>query len=138
MKNVKLNKKLLYNSLYVIINFLIFFSVDVFIRLVAIDISNYENITMFAPNMFTFLYFLIFTVLIYMLPKVYSYVFAIFIYINTILIFLIHYFLLKIKGEAFAIYNLQNTSEGAKYINFIYNKLNIGLVFYAIILILSR
>lgn len=135
MKNVKLNKKLLYNSLYVIINFLIFFSVDVFIRLVAIDISNYENITMFAPNMFTFLYFLIFTALIYMLPKVYSYVLAIFIYINTILIFLIHYFLLKIKGEAFAIYNLQNTSEGAKYINFIYNKLNIGLVFYAIILI---
>lgn len=134
--HIKSEKRLLYSILFFVINFLIFYSIDIFIRIVAIKICNYGSSLMLGPNLFTFLYISIFITLIYILPKIYSYILLILVYINTIIIFFVHYFLLKIKGEAFAIYNLQNTSEGAKYINFLYGKINPSLIIFTILILL--
>lgn len=132
----KKNHKILNKIFFVIVNIVIFFSLDIIIRKTAIEVSSFNSLGSLGTNLFTFFYIFLFISLMFYLPKVLSIIFCIITYISFISLFLIHYFMLRIKGEAFSIYELNNATEGAKYLNFLLKELNFKFIFLIIIIIL--
>lgn len=126
----KNNYDFLNRLFFISINIIIFYSLDLVIRYNAITVSSFNTLGAIGTNIFTVMYIFLFISLMYYLPKAISIIFSLIVYLSSISLFLTHYFLLKIKGEAFSIYELNNASEGAKYLNFMLKELNLKLIFY--------
>ena len=121
----KKNKKLSNNIIFITSSFLFFYIIEIAIRITAIRASDFGLNAFISSFLFTLCYYIIFIVIQIYLPKVLSKIFSVINYIFYILLFIVNYMLIHIKGEALSVGELTNASEGAKYFNFIFKEINI-------------
>ena len=129
------NKKILDLFIFLTSGILFFYILDIYIRIIAINISGFYSLIHLSPFLFTLLYLVIYLFIIYFLPRKIETILSIIILIINLLLFIIHYFLLEIKGEAFSIYELHNTNEGMQFLNFLVKKTNILFILIILLLI---
>ena len=78
--------------------------------------------------LFLFAYIILFLGVIFLLPKIISKIFMILLYVLSLIIFLVNYMLIQIKGTAFSFNELVNINEGMQYINFIFKEINFEMI----------
>ena len=116
--------------------FLLFFSMDIFVRAYSTSVSKFSSLYLFTPNIVTLTFCFLFTALLLYLPKLVSKILAWFLYLFNFGLLLTHYFLLTIKSEAFSIYDINNVSEGMEFLNCIVEKITPLLIIFSIYCIL--
>ena len=134
-KFYKKNRIFCERLIFILSGLLLFSIIDIIIRVVAIKISVFSSILSITPAIMTLLYFFIFLLLQYFLPKLWSKIISIIVYVLSIALFITHYFMLEIKAEAFSMNELTNASEGVKFLNFLLDKITIWFVLVVIIII---
>lgn len=119
-----------YNIIFIFTNFLLFYFFDYFTRLTAIELTPFSSINALSPNLFTLGYCLLITIIIYILPKIFSRIcLSVFYIVNTVL-YITNYMLLNIKEEAFRFKELGNASEGFAYLDFLMDKISIKFILF--------
>lgn len=121
--------------LFMFFNILFFLSIDIYLRTIAHNITNYYNVSAIYPNLFTVLYAFLIGIIIMLFSKRISRILLLSTYSFNIVLFLINYMLLQIKSQAFSIYDLGNANECFKYLNFLFKEINIKLVIFILFLI---
>lgn len=129
-KNINSIKKDFWFIALITILFLYF---DVILRCYVYWDTRFYLPIMLTPNILTIAYGLLVGTILVLLPKKLTKVLYPIVYGCTVLLFIVNYMLIKIKSEAFTVYNLQVASEGLDFINFIVKEIN--LLFIIILLI---
>ena len=121
---IKKHKNILINIAFVTTLILSYFALDIYIKYIAYKVANFYQIISIANVLFTIGYCLIILLIAIILPKILAKVFLIVTYIFNILIFIVNFMLIQIKGVAFSFNELANANEGVAYINFIFKEIN--------------
>lgn len=118
------NKILSNNIIFIGSGALLFYILDIVIRLTAIKASNFGGDVFIAPFLFTLAYYGLFLLLQCYLPKILARILSIIVYILYIGLFVANYMLLQIKDEALSVGELTNAGEGFKFLNFLVQELS--------------
>lgn len=121
--------------IFMFFNILFFLSIDIYLRTISHNITNYYYVSAIYPNLFTGLYAILIGIIIMLFSKRISRILLLVTYIFNIILFLANYMLLQIKSQAFSIYDLGNANEGFKYLNFLFKEINLKLVIFILFLI---
>lgn len=101
---------------------------DIHLRIMANDIMNFYSFKELCPNLLSISIIVFFIIVLYLLPKKVSKITLIICYIFTLILFIVNYMLLNIKGQTLSVFDLNNASEGMKYLNFILGEINIEFI----------
>ena len=121
---IKKHKNLLINIVFVTTLILSYFALDIYIKYIAYKVASFYQIISISNVLFTIGYCIIILLIAIILPKILAKVFLIVTYIFNILIFIVNFMLIQIKGVAFSFNELANANEGVAYINFIFKEIN--------------
>lgn len=134
---IKKNKdSILYNCLFTLGVFLYFLIFDYFLRRII-----YNDIVFYLPSeatpiLLTFAYSTLVSLIIILVPRLVSKILFVLFSIFYLLLFVINYFMINIKSEAFSFYNLQIAGEGLDYLNFIVDVINFKFILILVLYVL--
>ena len=138
---IKSNRELNSIIIFYLTVILFFLATDLSIRYVSISVANFGNLYSISSNAMTLMYALLFASIMFWISKKKSKIIIVIFYLFNIILFITHFLLLKIKNEAFSIYDLFNAGEGLEFINFAVDKISVkfvlGIIIFIIIGILS-
>ena len=132
---IEKNREKVNRAKFILVSIIFFVLLDFIIRYLAIKVSSFSSLFSITSILMTLCFSILFTMIIYYLPKHLSKITAIITYLFWIILFLVHYFLLKIKSEALSIYDLNDTTEGIQFLNFIIKQINVKLIICLVILL---
>lgn len=144
LKNGKYSIKLLYKNnnvlfdrvIYVLSGLILFFILEIVVRSLAVEKSLFGTDIFKTPFILTFIYYFVFSFFSYFLPKKLYKIYTIFSYVFYIGTFIANYMLLRIKEEALSVGELNNASEGMKFLNFINKEITLKFVIVVLVAVL--
>lgn len=134
---IKLNKwSVCKNLLFILGVFLYFLLLDLSLRNIVYDDIHFYLPSETIPNLLTFAYSILIGTILIILPKLISKIFFSIISVFLLILFIVNYFMINIKSDAFSFYNLQIANEGLEYVSFIFEVINFKFIFILLLFIL--
>lgn len=105
-----------------------FFGMDYYCRIKCYEVTEFYKVSSLSPKLLSLAYSLLFAGIISVLPKKLSRITLSIVFIFNMLLFIVQYFLLAIKKEAFTVYELTNANEGFAYLNCLIKEIKWDLI----------
>ena len=121
------------NICFVFLVILLFLYFDIILRFFIYYDTRFYLPIMLTPNILTIIYGFVCGVILLLLPKKITKIIYPIVYLFLMFIFIVNYMLIKIKSEAFTMYNLQVVNEGFEFINFVGKEINLLFIFVLVI-----
>ena len=138
-KNKNKTNNIIKNIIFVFSFFFIFFIYDLLLRLSICNINTSHNVFNFLSFGFDLFFILIFFIVLNLINQFVSKriakLYLLLLYIGFFIVFIINYFILKIKQVPLSLSLLFFKDEGLSFVNFIFDEINISLLLFLIIII---